>query len=277
MSGSGSLFERAAGGIQKVVDVLGTVGGAILTAFRTADISQFVDALSALGSVVIDQVLKPIGDMLAAFYTLGEQDARLNPITAAFRILGLLVSGVADAFQFMRGIVLAVSGGIGTMVGKAINGFAKLRRLMGNEGAARDIENIGQAFLDFGANATKESEKIAQSFAKGESQVAKYLKSVQDAVNAKAAADTEGVEKEATAYEKAAEKVRLLALAKTEGKKSSAELATEVDALSKSLATMGETGELSAKEVAGLQKKLSDLQTALSDEFNAALKNLGLT
>lgn len=277
LSGSGGMFERAAVGIQKVVDVLGTVGGAILRAFQTADISQFLDSLSDLGTVIVDQVLKPVGDLLAAFYSLGEQDARLNPITVAFRILGVMVAGIVDAFQFMRGVVLAVSGGIGTMVGQAINGFAKLRRLMGNEGAARDIENIGQAFLDFGANATKESEKIAQSFAKGESQIAKYLKSVQDAVNAKPAADTEGVEKEATAYEKAAEKVRLLALAKTENKKSSAELASEVDALSKSLATMGENGELSAAQVAELQKKLSDLQGALSDQFNQALKNLGLT
>ncbi len=248
----------------------------------------FLNAFKLLGELLptIALIAQGLGEIAGAIFTLGgdilgagasvdDLNQRTTALGQTFKVIGevigFFIAGIQDGFAILKVSVGVVLNEILDFTVAMIESGQTVANFFGTSlpgaltGAVKEIRGFQDAI-------NQNNDAIFKGFENNENALARF----EDRVKNGNKEVTEVTKEQTAAYTELNKAILLVARANTAGA-SAAEVATRAKELTEEVKRLGAEGQISAKDMATLNRRLTDLATKAGTQVPKALKQLGLS
>lgn len=193
-----------------------------------------------------------------------------NVLRYTLNTAGFLIAGLADGVKFLYGGFLTLAGYVGKFVAVLVTGLGQVIGLVSDD-LGDAFKNVAKDIDDMSEESLKSAGKIADDFANGKTAVQDFYNSV---TSAKESLQEVG---KASTYAEVEEDIRKLVAAQRDSKVSSDEAADAAAKIAENVKSLGENSELTEKQVAMLNRKITSTMADTRKQFSEAVAGMGLS
>lgn len=271
-------IDRSGASSRLFAEGVTTFGSSMGNALNTVlgMIGEIYPTLSALGKGFLD-LLGYIINVATEILTLGHYtDEAGNKFTVLGQTIKLLIgtvalvlAGLKDGIDIITATIFGMGGAAIDIVGKIISAFGKMVSYI-NKDWGKAIQGVGDSLQESGKNMIGFADTTVDQFARGESAVGKYRKSLRETE-----LYTQQL-KQVTDFSKAEAEVLKMAEAVRKNGSYTKEFADQSEILNGKLKDMQAAGQLSTAQLGELQAKLQRLSSDDAANFTKAINDAGL-